>query len=47
MTDKDGLIYVLHEEERAIRANDDLKYPAVIRANVYDCVDVLSDQRVG
>ena len=41
MTDKDGLIYVLHEEETAIRANDDLKYPAVIRANVYDCVDVL------
>ena len=41
MTDKDGLIYVLHEEENAIRANDDLKYPAVIRANVYDCVDVL------
>ncbi|WP_447976964.1 hypothetical protein [Candidatus Nitrospira bockiana] len=41
ITDKDGLIYVIHEEERAIRANDDLKYPAVIRANVYDCVDVL------
>src|SRR5581483_2965437 len=34
ITDKDGLIYVIHEEERAIRANDDLKYPAVIRANV-------------
>src|SRR5436309_14677393 len=41
MTDKDGLIYVLHEEENAIRANDDLKFPAVIRANVYDCVDLL------
>ena len=41
ITDKDGLIYVIHEEEQAIRANDDLKYPAVIRANVYDCVDVL------
>ncbi len=41
ITDKDGLIYVLHEEEQAIRANDDLKYPAVIRANVYDCVDVV------
>ncbi len=39
--DKDGLIYVLHEEERLIRANDDLKYPAVIRANVYDCVDLV------
>ena len=41
IVDKDGLIYVLHEEERLTRANDDLKLPAVIRANVYDCVDVL------
>ncbi len=41
IVDKDGLIYVLHEEERLIRANDDLKLPAVIRANVYDCVDVV------
>ena len=41
MVDKDGLIYVLHEEEHLTRANDDLKLPAVIRANVYDCVDVL------
>ncbi|MBI4400491.1 MAG: multicopper oxidase domain-containing protein [Nitrospirae bacterium] len=41
MVDKDGLIYVLHEEEAAVRKNDDLKYPLVIRANVYDCVDVL------
>jgi len=37
--DKNGLIYVLHEEEAAIRANDDLKYPLVVRANIYDCVD--------
>jgi FtsP/CotA-like multicopper oxidase with cupredoxin domain len=41
MVDKDGLIYVLHEEERLTRGNDDLKLPAVIRANVYDCVDLL------
>lgn len=41
IVDKDGLIYVLHEEENAIRANDDLKYPAVVRANVYDCVDTI------
>ena len=27
MVDKDGLIYVLHEEERLTRANDDLKLP--------------------
>ena len=39
MVDKDGLLYVLHEEEAETRANDDKKYPLVIRANVYDCVD--------
>ncbi|MGH7166620.1 MAG: hypothetical protein ACREIS_13970, partial [Nitrospiraceae bacterium] len=39
VVDKNGLIYVLHEEEAAIRANDDLKYPLVVRANIYDCVD--------
>jgi hypothetical protein len=37
--DPNGLIYVLHEEEEAIRANDDLKYPLVVRGNIYDCVD--------
>jgi FtsP/CotA-like multicopper oxidase with cupredoxin domain len=41
IVDKDGLIYVLHEEERLTRGNDDLKLPAVIRANVYDCVDLV------
>ncbi len=41
IVDKDGLIYVHHEEERLTRANDDLKYPAVLRANVYDCVDTI------
>ncbi len=39
VVDPNGLIYVLHEEEAAVRANDDLKYPLVFRANVYDCVD--------
>ncbi|OGW66046.1 MAG: hypothetical protein A3H49_10380 [Nitrospirae bacterium RIFCSPLOWO2_02_FULL_62_14] len=39
IVDKDGLIYVLAEEERLTRANDDMKLPLVIRANVYDCVD--------
>ncbi|MGH7229970.1 MAG: multicopper oxidase domain-containing protein [Nitrospiraceae bacterium] len=37
--DKDGLIYVLHEEEANIRKNNDLKYPLVVRANIYDCID--------
>ncbi len=41
IVDKDGLIYVHHEEESLTRANDDLKYPAVLRANVYDCVDTI------
>lgn len=41
MVDPDGMLYVLEEEEAAVRAVDDLKNPLVIRANVYDCVDVL------
>lgn len=36
--DKGGLIYVLHEEEAAVRKSDQ-KYPLVVRANIYDCVD--------
>ncbi|HJU05229.1 MAG TPA: multicopper oxidase domain-containing protein [Nitrospiraceae bacterium] len=39
VVDPTGLIFVLHEEEAAVRANDDLKYPLVFRANIYDCVD--------
>lgn len=38
MEDKGGLIYVLHEEE-AIKKNNDRKYPLVVRANIYDCID--------
>src|SRR5690606_18625421 len=41
IVDEDGLIYVLHEEERLTRADNNLKYPAVLRANVYDCVDTI------
>ncbi len=41
IVDPDGMIFVLEEEETAIRANDDLKMPLAIRANVYDCVDVV------
>jgi uncharacterized cupredoxin-like copper-binding protein len=41
IVDPDGLLYVLEEEEAAIRANDNLKHPLAIRANVYDCVDVV------
>jgi FtsP/CotA-like multicopper oxidase with cupredoxin domain len=41
VVDEHGLIYVLHEEEAAVRSNEDLRRPLVYRANVYDCVDIL------
>jgi FtsP/CotA-like multicopper oxidase with cupredoxin domain len=41
IVDPGGLLYVLEEEEAAIRKNDDLKHPLAIRASVYDCVDVI------
>jgi manganese oxidase len=37
--DPDGMIYVLHEEEEEVRQNNDRKYPLVVRANIYDCID--------
>ncbi len=39
IVDPNGLLYVAHEEEAAIRANNDLRYPFVFRANIYDCMD--------
>jgi FtsP/CotA-like multicopper oxidase with cupredoxin domain len=41
VVDQHGTIYVLHEEEAAVRTNSDLARPLVYRANVYDCVDVI------
>lgn len=41
IVDANGQIFVLAEEEARIRANDDLKFPLIIRANVGDCVDIL------
>lgn len=41
ITDRGGQIYVLAEEEAAIRADDAKKIPLVIRANVGDCVDIV------
>ena len=38
LVDNGGLIYVLHEEEAAVRKSND-KYPLVVRANIYDCID--------
>ncbi len=39
IVDPNGLLYVAHEEEAAIRANNDLRVPFVFRANIYDCMD--------
>ena len=41
IVDEDGQIYVLHEEEENIRADDDLKIPLVLRMNVHDTADVI------
>lgn len=41
VVDPNGLLFVAHEEEAAIRANNDLKVPFVFRANIYDCVDYM------
>ena len=46
IVDERGQIYVLHEEEDQIRANDDLKIPLVLRANVGDCVDVILSNEI-
>jgi len=39
IVDPNGLLYVVHDEEEAIRQNNDLKVPLVFRANIYDCMD--------
>ncbi len=39
IVDPNGLLYVVHEEEADVRANNDKKFPLVVRANVYDCID--------
>src|SRR3990172_10597686 len=41
VVDQHGTIYVLHEEEAAVRTNSDLARPLVYRSNVYDCDDVI------
>lgn len=41
VVDESGLLFVAHEEEEAIRANNDLKLPFVFRANIYDCIDYM------
>jgi hypothetical protein len=39
--DKYGLIYVIDEEMAAVKSDPKKAIPLVIRANVYDCVDLL------
>ncbi|HIE65476.1 MAG: multicopper oxidase domain-containing protein [Nitrospira sp.] len=39
--DKDGTIYVLHEDVAKVRANSDLARPLAYRINIYDCLDVI------
>jgi LysM repeat protein/FtsP/CotA-like multicopper oxidase with cupredoxin domain len=39
IVDPNGLLYVVHDEEAEVRANNDKKFPLVVRANVYDCID--------
>ena len=41
IVDNYGLIYVIDEEMAAVKADPKKAIPLVIRANVYDCVDVL------
>ena len=41
VVDKYGLIYVIDEDMAAVKADPKKALPLVIRANVYDCVDVL------
>ena len=39
IVDPNGLLYVVHEEEAEVRADNDRKFPLVVRANIYDCID--------
>ena len=39
IVDPNGLLYVVHEEEADVRADNDKRFPLVVRASVYDCID--------
>ncbi len=45
IVDPIGMIFVLHEEEAEVRKNPKKQVPLVIRGNVYDCVDVILQER--
>lgn len=39
IVDPNGLLYVAHEEEEAVRRDNNRKFPLVVRSNMYDCFD--------
>jgi len=41
IVDPDGMLFVLEEEEADVRSDNAKRIPLAIRANVYDCVDVI------
>ena len=41
-----GQLYVLHEEEAAIRDDSALQIPLVVRMNVHDCADVILSNEI-
>jgi FtsP/CotA-like multicopper oxidase with cupredoxin domain len=41
-----GQLYVNHEEEAAIRADDGLKIPLTLRMNVHDCADIILSNEI-
>lgn len=48
IVDPVGALYVLNEQEQAIRADDNLKVPLAIRANAgEDCIDVIFTSKLG
>ena len=41
VVDPNGLLFVLAEEEAEVRTNKEMHVPLVMRANVYDCIDIV------
>lgn len=39
IVDPNGLLFVVHEEEEAVRKDNNKRFPLVARANIYDCID--------
>ena len=41
VVDPNGLLFVLAEEEAKVRATPEMHVPLAMRANVYDCIDII------